>query len=319
MVQKVSGLRKVILDKYTDPSFPSSFAGLNSFFKEIKKVANVSKNEVKEVLSGNDVYSLHFPSRKRFKTNKVIVHGIDHSWQADLVDVQSLAKQNKWFKYLLTVIDVFSKFAWVVPLKNKDGLSVTQAFQKILGNRKPKKLQTDKGKEFYNKHFKDLMKKHSIHLYSTNSDFKASVIERFNRTLKQKMWKMFTINGNEKYFKDLENLVTSYNSSRHRSIKMAPSSVNDSNKDTVFQNLYGYDPNEGDESYVRLKFRKGDLVKVSKEKFIYSKGYTQKWTHENFVVNRVLLKVPPVYELKDLKGEEIEGIYYAEELQKVSQ
>ena len=219
-------LRQVILDKYTDPTFPSSFSGVNSFFKELKKHFVVTKKQVKNTLESSDVFTLHYPTRKSFQTNRVFVSGIDQLWQADLVDVHSLAKENKWFKYLLTVIDVFSKFAWVVPLKTKDSLSVTNAFKKILeGSRKPVKLQTDKGKEFYNREFQNLLKKHNIYLYSTNSDFKASVVERFNRTLKQKMWKYFTFSNNQKYFRILDDLVKSYNSSFHRSIKMAPKNV----------------------------------------------------------------------------------------------
>ena len=172
--------------------------------------------------------------------------------------------------------------------------------------------------QFYNREFQNLLKKHNIYLYSTNSDFKASVVERFNRTLKQKMWKYFTFSNNQKYFRILDDLVKSYNSSFHRSIKMAPKNVSKANEQIVFRNLFGYNQDEGLESYVRLKFKVGDLVKVLKDRFVYSKGYTQKWTHENFVVFRVLLRNPPVYEIKDLKGEEIEGVYYTEELQKVS-
>ena len=107
--------------------------------------------------------------------------------------MSSLARFNKGYKFLLTCIDVFSKFAWVVPLKNKVGESLFNGFQSILEHgRSPENLQIDKGTEFPNRNFQSLLKENSIHFFTTNSELKASVVERFNRTLKTRMWKYFT-------------------------------------------------------------------------------------------------------------------------------
>ena len=129
---------------------------------------------------------LHKPVTRKFKKRRVFVDGVDEIWAADLVDMTSFQKFNGGVKYLLTVIDVFSKYGWILPLKNKTGLSVANALKKIFKERKPKKLWVDKGKEFYNKHVKDL-----VDLYSTENEEKSSVVERWNRTMKEKMFKYF--------------------------------------------------------------------------------------------------------------------------------
>ena len=121
------------------------------------------------------------------------------------------------------VIDVFSKYGWIVPLKDKKGESVTEAFKTIFKEgRKPQYLWVDKGKEFYNKHVKDLLEKNGIQIYSTENEEKSSVVERWNRTIKSKMWKQFTVQGNTMYPDTLPKLVKQYNNTKHSSIKMTP-------------------------------------------------------------------------------------------------
>jgi uncharacterized membrane protein YheB (UPF0754 family) len=119
----------------------------------------------------------------------------------------------------LTAIDVFSKKGWASELKNKEKLNVKNAFEKFLVSRKPKKIQSDKGSEFYNSVFQKLLKDNNIRMYSTDSDLKASVVERFNRTLKEKMWRYFTFSGTKKWINVLPQLIKSYNNTYHRSIK----------------------------------------------------------------------------------------------------
>ena len=128
-------------------------------------------------------------------------------WRADLVDMSSLARFNRGYKFLLTCIDVFSKFAWVVSLRNKTGESLFNDFQSIVDRgRSPEKLQIDKGTEFLNCNFQSLLKENSIHLFTTNSELKASVVERFSRTLKTRMWKLFTAKNTGVYIDILLNV-----------------------------------------------------------------------------------------------------------------
>lgn len=152
----------------------------------------------------------------------MITYEIDDLWQADLVEMIPYSKMNKGFKYMLTVIDVFSKYAWAVPVQDKTGWSITEAFKSILGERVPRNVQTDKGLEFYNKDFQSLTAEYKIKHYSSNSELKASVVERFNRTLQKKMWKRFTINGNYKWIDMLPELLEQYNNTKHRTIKITP-------------------------------------------------------------------------------------------------
>ena len=123
---------------------------------------------------------LHKPIRNKFKKRRVLVNGIDKIWAADLVDMQAFTKFNRGFKYLLAVIDVFSKYGWLIPLKDKTGKSVASALKTIFEERKPEKMWVDKGKEFYKKDVKDLIK-----LYSTENEEKSSVVERWIRTMKE--------------------------------------------------------------------------------------------------------------------------------------
>ena len=166
----------VLLSRYRDPLKPGSLGGLTRF----AKANNISVKRARQVLQSDLGYTLHKPRRRRFPTLPVVVYGIDDQWTADLIEVINIAKYNRGHHYLLTVVDVFSKRAWVKPVKNKTGKAVRDAFEKILKRsegRNPTNLQTDDGKEFYNKTFQTLMKQKDIHHFSTSGDTKASVVE----------------------------------------------------------------------------------------------------------------------------------------------
>lgn len=258
------------------------------------------------------VEELHKPARRNYPRRAFQVRNIDETWQADLVEMIPYAKQNKGFKYLLTVIDVFSKFAWTVPVKLKTGKCVSEAMESILKQKRvPKNLQTDRGKEFYNKDFEKLMKRYKIHLYSTYSNLKASICERFNRTLKSRMWKMFSLRGTYKWLDILQDITHQYNNSQHRTIGMKPAEVN-SNK--VANVLKRYKVTKLKKK--TAKFKVGDKVRVSRNKEIFDKGYTPNWSTEVFTIVRVSNTVPYTYHLKDYQDKPIAGGFYAEELLK---
>jgi hypothetical protein len=258
---------------------------------------------------------LHKPKRRHFPTRSVVLRGIDETWQADLVDMQHV--KHRGYSYLLTVIDVFSKFAFARPLKSKRGEEVTLAFDDILrsSGRKPSKLHTDQGTEFFNRTFKKLMDQYGIHHYHTFSDKKASIVERWNRTLKEKMYRTFTERNSLKWTDFLQELVVKYNNTRHRSIGMKPADVSLKNEDQVWTNLRKKNPkpvfttNAG-------KFGVGDVVRVSRVKQTFAKGYTPNWTEELFRIIKVMKTRPRAYKLEDLLGAPIKGSFYAQELQK---
>ena len=200
-------------------------------------MASSEKDKAKELVWTDKLANeLHKPVVKHFEKRKVVVNGIDKIWAADLVDMQAFAKFNDGIKYLLTVIDVFSKYGWIVPLKSKTGVEVAKAFNKIFKERKPEKLWVDKKKEFYNKNVKAL----GVELYSTENEEKSCVVERWNRTMKEKMFKYFSANSTRKYINVLDEMVNDYNSTRHSSIKMTPVAASDKkNESVVWMNLNG--------------------------------------------------------------------------------
>ena len=260
---------------------------------------------------------LHKPIKRNFTRRRVIVNHIDEIWCSDLVEMQQFSKWNKGYRYLLMVLDVFSKYGWIVPLKDKKGETVTEAFKTIFKKgRKPQYLWTDKGKEYYNKHFKDLLDKNKITLYSTENEEKSSVCERWNRTIKTKMWKQFTVQGNTQYLEMLPKLVKQYNETKHSSIKMTPTEASKKkNEGTVYFSLYG----NMDTSSSKPKIKIGDKVRISKYKHIFQKGYLANWTEEVFTVDKIQYTNPITYKLKDLNNEEIQGSFYEPELLKTKQ
>ena len=212
------------------------------------------------------------------------------------------SKWNKGTKYLLMVIDVFSKFGWIEPLKDKRGESVTKAFEKIFkASRHPRLIWTDRGTEFYNANVKRLLKEHNISLYSTENEEKSSVVERWNQTMKNRLWKMFSANNNTIYHDKLGKVVDEYNNSFHSSVKMTPVEASrKKNERKVFANLFGdliYS------KHVPPKFHVGEKVRILKYKRkIFDKGFTPNWTEEIFVIDEILYTNPVTYKLVDLQG-----------------
>ena len=258
---------------------------------------------------------LHKPKRKNFPRRKIIVNHINEIFAADLVEMQKFAKLNKGYRYLLTCIDIFSKFAWVIPLKDKKGITIKNALEKIFNKRKPKFLWTDNGKEFYNKQVQDLLNENNIKLYSTNnSEIKSAVIERFNRTFKNIMYKKFTENNNTIFYNILDKLVNNYNNKYHSTIKMSPIEGSKKINENKIKNIYNFE-----ETKKLGKFKIGDRVRISLEKNIFEKGYDTNWTQEIFIIYDIKYSNVPYYYLKDLNNEKLQGTFYEQELQKTKQ
>ncbi len=301
---------------YYNPSDPGSLGGKDRLKRGVLQEYGVTlkDKEVTDWLAAQDAYTLHRTAPVKYKHNRVMVYGKDAQFQADLVDMSAYSKENDDIKFLLTCIDVFSKYAWARPLKNKTGKEVTKAFESILGeNRVPQKLQTDKGTEFFNKHFQQLMKKYDIHHFAKASDVKASEVERFNRTLRGRMTRFLTAINSKSYYNVLQDLIDGYNASYHKSIKMRPLDVHKENEKDVFNNLYGKMRKDAPV----FKYKIGDLVRVSKVRNVFSKGYEQNYTEEFFTIAACVPRNPPVYRLQDYDGDIIEGCFYEKELQKI--
>ena len=257
---------------------------------------------------------LHKPKRKNYLRRKIIVNHIDEIFAADLVEMQKFSKINKGYRYLLTCIDIFSKYAFVIPLKDKKGITIKNALQKIFNKRKPKFLWTDNGKEFYNNQVNDLLEKNNIKLYSTNnSEIKSSVIERFNRTLKNIMYKKFTENNNTIFYNIIDKLVNEYNNKYHRTIKMTPVEASKKINENKIKQIYNFE-----KTNKIAKFKIGDHVRISLNKNIFEKSYETNWTEEIFVIYDIKYSNVPYYYLKDLNDEKLDGTFYEQELQKTN-
>ena len=273
---------------------------------------SINKTIEKQQQLAKEVFS---PQITKFKRQRIIPLYKDETWSADLIDRSSLSKYNNNYNFILTVIDIFTKYAWDIPLKNKSGLSITNVFKIVLSEhpqggfepRKPEKLWVDRGSEFYNKTFKSLLKEYETKLYSTYSDLKAVFIERFNRTLLHIINKPMFINGDGNWVNILNDAVVTYNNNIHSTINMTPvDASNNPDKVKYYVNSTKATP----------KFKVGDYVRNVDKRNIFSKGYTSNWNRELFKVNEVLKTHPPTYKIEDINGEIIEGKYYEQELLK---
>lgn len=260
------------------------------------------------------VKELHKPARVKFKRRHTIVKGLNDLFQADLVEMIPYASVNKGFRYILMVIDVFSKKLWARPIKRKTAEDVTKAMDEILSESVPNNLQTDQGKEFFNKSFKDLMDKHGINHYSTYSSMKASIVERCNRTIKNWMWENFSWQGNRKWLNDLQGYVSRYNNRKHSTTGFKPSKVTKWHEKRILKHAFSHlktiDPR-------KVKFAVGDSVRISKHRELFKKGYTANWSNEIFKIRKVQFTNPRTYLLGDAQNNDILGGFYEEELQKV--
>ena len=313
---------EVLTKIYHDPKNPGSLGGVERLLRRARQlhVPGITRKSVQEYLRSDQAYTLHKPARRRFTRNNTYVAGIDAQWQTDLADMQGIAKKTGGMRNLLTVINVFSKFACIIPVHSKDAKAITTAFWQVLTTanpRHPQRLQTDKGKEFFNSDFQALMKRHGIQHFATESEQKAAVVEQFNRTIKTRIWTYLSNRGTVRWVDVIQDLIDAYNHSRHRSIGMAPAEAQTSDENRLWVRLFG----DGD-TCLKPLFPQGAMVRASSHKTIFEKSYMPNWTKEHFTVSQA---VPPergtkrrVYKLVDYNDEAVKGSWYPEELQEIS-
>jgi transposase InsO family protein len=241
---------------------------------------------------------------------------IDYLWQIDLIDVTKYAHLNKGFHFLLTCIDVCSRFAFVIPVKRKSGKAVTEGFRELItsSGRKCKFLQGDEGLEFFNSEFRSYIKTLGIVLYHNHSPLKAAMVERFNRTLMMRLQKVFTDRGKTMYHDVLQDIVFSYNSSVHSSTKFAPNCVTKHNQMDVWFNSNA-DLLNRRKRYSKLKVN--DFVRIKINKDLFTKGYAQTYTNELYKVTEVTNSNPITYKISDNTDQGVLGIFYESELSRV--
>lgn len=285
---------------YYTPGKPGAYAGPEKLYQVVKQEGKykIGRQRIRQFLNNEDSCSLYKPIRKTFPRSKVIVNTIDSMWDGDLADVSNIASHNDGYKFLLVLIDIFSRYLFIVPLKNKhhqnivDGLKLV--FQK---RRKPNTLRTDKGSEFKNRWVKAFLKKEEIHAMNTQNETKANYAERVIRTMKNLMYRYFMKNRTYRFINILQDLVKSYNKRPHRSLGgNAPANVNKENADEIRLESYLSGKTKLDVNQSKtlgrskekkrakpfFKFKIGDDVRLSQLKHPFQRDYQQKWTEEFF-------------------------------------
>ena len=233
------------------------------------------------------------------------------------MDMHRYARQNKGYNYILIVLDVFSRYAFARPLKSKTGKETAAALEDIFETVKvfPQKLWCDLGREYYNRNVDKLLKTRGITLYSTHNTVKASIAERFIRTLRRKIEYNYILTDSTVWYKILPQLIFEYNNTHHSTIKMTPlQATKPENFTTLYANQFKHPTVNVSPTYYI-----GQKVRTSLNKKVFEKESTQAWSEEIFEIDDILPTAPIVYKLRDLSGEKILGSFYKSQLKPTSQ
>ena len=250
--------------------------------------------------------------KKNYATNKTNVYHIDDIWSLDILDLKDYGpKNNKGYRYVLVIIDNFSKFGWTVPIKNKNAQTLKDSFENILINskRSPNLIETDRGKEFYNNIFQDFLNKNNIKLYSRNSSYGAVFAERFNRTIRDLLKKIVFEQGDAKWIDILPTITKQYNNKVHSSTKLTPIQASlKKNEGFVYKNLLDK------RNKIKPKYEIGDLVRTADLKKTFSKGDTTNWSYKLYKITEIINDTIPVYKIDNLKERYNESLLKKTEL-----
>lgn len=312
-IERPSRERVILL--YNTPGHPTAYAGIHQLYQFYRGL--YSRDEIRDILAQNEGYTLHreFRAGPRNITYK---HFKRYQFQMDLVDVQQLASKNNNFRYLLNCIDIFTRYAFVRPVKDKKASNVLEAFKDILleAQKPPLIVVMDKGTEFNNRFFKQFCQSKGIKLINPQASIHAAFIERFNRTLQLLMYKYMTENETERYIDVLQDLVKTYNKRKHRMIKMTPEEAEMNTDESNLQlNRIQQD------QILKMKPKKpnlkvGTYVRIAKQKGKFARSYDEQTMQEIFKIKSVdTSKIIPMYSLTDYDGkEDIIGGFYEFEL-----
>ena len=244
----------------------------------------------------NEIYSK--PPKKNYATNKTDVYHIDDFWSLDILDLKDYGPENnKNYRFVLVVIDNFSKFGWTIPLKNKNAQTIKVSFENILisSKRKPNLIETDRDKGFYSNIFQDFLNKNNIKLYSRNSSYRAVFAERFNRTIRDLLKKIVFEQGEAKWIGILPTITKQYNNKVHSSTKLTPIQVSlKKNEGYVYKNLLDK------RKKVKAKFQINDLVRTADLKKTFSKGDTTNWSYKLYIITEIVNDTIPSYKINNI-------------------
>ena len=310
---------RILKNIYTDVEHWASFSSPRTLYKAAKsKLPNLKYKDVVNYLESEDVYTLHRSVRRKFPHRKMIVRGIHHQYQTDLIDVSKYKSRNNNITFLLGVIDCFSRRLEIEPLRNKSAKVVKNGLKKILKRFvfSPKILQSDQGLEYLNKTVQTYLASKKIKHIVPSSDSKSAIIERVNRTIMTRLSRYFTHKKTTHYLNVLQKIVKAYNNRPHRSLPkgISPNMVTRKNEKKIWKFQY--------EDYLksrpkRFKFSLGCSVRISKLARVFRKGYLTTFSTEIFTIADRIASKPQTYKLIDKEGNILKGIFYHNELQRV--
>jgi transposase InsO family protein len=323
---------------YTNPSHPASFTGPEKLKQVVDRegIRDISRKKIRSFLLKQDSYTVNRPVRHAFKRNHVVTRGISDLLDVDLSDFSRISKYNDGVTFLLTSIDVFSRVAFVRPLKNKKSDTVLKALTDILQESgQVRVIRTDSGSEFKNRKMSKFLTENNIKHVFAAPPIKAGYVERLNLTLKRSIYTYLYSNNTFRYIDQLQYIVRAYNRRPHRSLgNISPIEVNKTNEATLFNDMYINRPyrkilkqplppkikkKKMSVPVSRYKFKVGQLVRISHSRRTFERSFDQKFTEEIFKVTHRLRKDNiPLYLLKDFNGESVKGSFYTSELQAVS-
>lgn len=311
---------KLLNKIYYDLSKGGAYTSPTKLYQILKArgIHGIGKYTITKWLQNQDDYSFQKPARKSFKKPRVVVNKIDQQYDMDLIDFSSLSKHNRGITFLLIVIDIFSRYLWVQPLKNKTGREVVKALDKIFSaGRVCQKLRSDNGKEFVNKVVQAYLKSKDIYHFTSQNSPKANYAERVIKTIKGMIFKYFQKKRTYRYIDVLDDIVKSYNLTPHKSLNyLAPKNVTRQIEADLWAHMYlkpskikGVRP---------FHFKRNDLVRVSYTNMIFKRSYDEQFSKEVFkITKRFRIQNIPQYKIRDMKNELIKGNFHESELLKI--
>jgi transposase InsO family protein len=305
---------------YYDAARPGSYSGVVKLWQAVKRDGNPRKlkfRDVKSWLAKQYTYSMHKTFSDKFPREKIIVGEINEIVDTDLMDMSKFSRKNDGTKYLAVFIDLFSRFLRVEPMRTKTGQDMLQAMKRAIDGIQPKikTMRSDRGSEYLAGPVQEYLKAQGINHIVTYNVYHANYAERVIRTIKSKIHRFMTKHQSHRYIDSLQDIVKSYNDSRHSSIGTAPSQVTPDNQQELYEKLYLPIELERENTEVKYRFRIGDKVRIAAARHPFKKGHDQQWTEEIFIVDKRVASHPPRYHLIDQMHETIRGTYYEQELQ----
>ena len=312
--KKVKIVKSVPESESMKEPFKDGEKELNTIYQNIRSIPNFSA-KINDFLRQNEIHSKYRRIVKhKFPRRRIIVNYPYQIFMSDLIEYSQSGMRfaNQGYVYILIFIDCFTRKVFARPLKKKNAIEMSQAINSILNDLEnyPNSIITDEGLEYYNSKVRSIFANHAIHHYSIKTKMKASIVERFNRTIKSRFEKYFDAYKTKKWIDVLQDFIANYNRTYHRSIGMSPDEVTDKNSKQVFEKLY---PNIHLKVVPRLSV--GDRVRILKEKTIFEKGYSKSWSEEIYRIRKVKQLAGRVwYEIETLNSEKVPGIKYYWEL-----